>query len=105
MEGLEPARGSRLVDRGLVGALYLACALFAAVMALHVYLFHARPRAPDLLQEFTTAETLQVFSAPETIYLRAYEAQALDSGTVAASILLLVGALGYYRTRRRRRKG
>jgi len=83
-------------------AAYAALALFAASAVAHVYVYYNRPSAPFPLDGLVTPQTLQVFGPARTIYLRTWEADGLRALTTVASFALLIGALGAFRTRRRK---
>lgn len=84
-------------------AAYAALALFAAAAAAHVYAFYARPIEPDPLNGFIAPQTLQMFGPPRTIFLRMWEVDALRGLVTVASFALLLGVLGAFRLRRKRR--
>ncbi|MBU6372037.1 MAG: hypothetical protein KJS97_04855 [Alphaproteobacteria bacterium] len=84
-------------------AAYAALALFALSAAAHVYVFNFRPQEPFPLDGLVVPQTLQMFGPARTVFLRAWEADALRALVTVASFALLIGALGAFRLRRRRK--
>lgn len=97
------SRASDRFDALTRWAAYAALALFALSAAAHVYVYAVRPIEPDPLNGFVTPQTLQMFGPPRTLFLRTWEVDALRGLVTAASFALLVGVLGAFRLRRRRR--
>lgn len=84
-------------------AAYVALVLFAASAAAHVYVYNARPQEPFPLDGLIVSQTLQMFGPARTVFVRAWEADALRGLVTVASFALLIGALGAFRLRRRRK--
>jgi hypothetical protein len=88
--------------RTFTAATYAACALFAFSAAAHLFLYFARPTAPDIAAGFTEPQTWQIIGPAKVIYLREVEARALDAVLVAATFALVVALLGVVRLRPRK---